>query len=60
MSESVRVDDSWDDTLPPCVECGREVPWAEALLMPCSHVDDGDVTAVGIVHANGCPEQGGD
>jgi len=50
----VQVDPSWADTLPPCVECGRDVPWPEALLMPCSNVPDGEVTTVGIVHRFGC------
>jgi len=51
---TVFVDSSWADTLPPCVECGEDVPWEDALLVPCSDVEDGDVTTVGIVHRDGC------
>ena len=51
----VVVDSSWADTLPDCCVCGQPVPWGEALLMPCSTVEDGDVDALGIVHrAWGC------
>lgn len=53
---TVSIDSSWADTLPPCVNCGDDVPWGEALLMPCSHVEDGDVTAIEIVHRYGCSD----
>jgi hypothetical protein len=51
----VEVDSSWADTLPPCCVCKRDVPWEQALLMPCSTVEDGDVDCVGIIHRDGCP-----
>lgn len=54
IPDYVRVDSSWADTLPTCVGCGKEVPWADALLMPCSTVEDGDVDTLGVVHARGC------
>lgn len=51
---TVPVDSSWADTLPPCVVCGGEVPWEQALLMPCSRYADDEVDSVGIVHRDGC------
>jgi hypothetical protein len=51
----VMVDSSWADTLPACLSCGQDVPWAEALLMPCSTVEDGDADAMGVVHRHDCP-----
>lgn len=55
LPDFVQVDPSWADLLPVCVECGKDVPWADALLMPCSRVSDGDVDSLGIVHRRGCP-----
>jgi hypothetical protein len=49
----VKVDTSWADTLPTCSACGRDVPWVDALIVPCSPEDGDDVT-VGVVHRDGC------
>lgn len=57
IPDYVQVDSSWADTLPACVACGKDVPWADALLMPCSTVSDGDVDSLGIVHRRGCPSK---
>jgi hypothetical protein len=54
IPQYVRVDESFADSLPPCVACGQDVPWHDALLMPCSAVEDGEMDRVGIVHAGGC------
>lgn len=51
----IEVDSSWADELPTCVECREPVPWLDALLMPCSTIEDGDVDALGVVHRGGCP-----
>lgn len=50
--EAVRVDESWADTLPPCRLCGEDVPWADALLMPCGTEDE--VAHAGLIHGGGC------
>lgn len=54
----VQVDLSWADTLMPCVECGKNVPWADGLLVPCSSVEDGEVDRMGVLHRRGCPPRG--
>jgi hypothetical protein len=57
IPDYVQVDPSWADALPVCVECGKEVPWADALLMPCSTTSpDDEADTMGVVHRRGCPE----
>lgn len=52
----VEIDSSWEDELPPCILCRGQVPWADALLMPCAaHEDESEISAVGIIHRSGCP-----
>jgi hypothetical protein len=55
LPDFVRVDPSWVDTVPTCIECGQDVQWVDAVLMPCSTVEDGDIDTLGIVHGDGCP-----
>lgn len=54
----VEVDCSWADELPKCIECGQDVQWLDAVLMPCSTIEDGDVDTLGIIHRAGCPAAG--
>lgn len=56
IPDYVQVDSSWADMLPTCADCGKDVAWANALLMPCSTVEDGEVDMLGVVHRRGCPK----
>lgn len=51
---TVLVDPSWADERPACRSCGQPVEWRDALLMPCSTIEDGDVDSLGIVHRAAC------
>lgn len=63
IPRTVLVDDSFADELVPCCVCREPVPWDNALLLPCSSVEDGEVESVGLAHRV-CPDaaltQGGE
>lgn len=50
LPQFVEVDPSWADALASCAVCGRDVPWAEAVLMPCGAAGD----QLGLIHRFGC------